>query len=62
MCWRNVIVTASLATGAVHAAFENSTRSGSESVNVPFASRPGSETLSVASPALEVTFAAAVAT
>src|SRR4051812_42282229 len=60
MCWRNVIVTGSLATGAVHDDFENSTRSGSGSVNAPFARWVGgfvSETDRVASPAVEMTFA-----
>src|SRR4051794_19196868 len=61
MCWRNVIVTGSLDTGAVHAALENSTRSGSASANDPFASTPGSLTVSAASPAVLITFAVEVA-
>src|SRR4051812_31209818 len=57
MCWRNVIVTGSLETGAVHDAFENSTRSGSGSENEPLVRWPGSDTLSAASPAVEITLA-----
>src|SRR3954453_7278281 len=57
MCWRNVIVTGSLDTGAVHEALLNSTRSGSDSANAPFVSTPGSDTLSVASPAVLMTLA-----
>src|SRR3954468_15926770 len=61
MCWRNVIVTGSLDTGAVHALLENSTRSASGNENDPFVRWPGSETLSAASPAVEITFAGVVA-
>jgi hypothetical protein len=57
MCWLNVIVTASLDTGAVHVDFENATCSGSGSENAPFIRRPGSATDSVASPAVLITFA-----
>src|SRR3954469_588689 len=57
MCWRKVIVTGSLDTGAVHDALENSTRSGSESANEPFVNTPGSLTESAASPAVDTTFA-----
>ena len=62
MCWRNVTVTGSLDTGAVHAAFENATCSGSESVNVPLARYAGcGDTLNAASPAVLVTVAVVVA-
>src|SRR5262245_16389035 len=61
MCWRYVTVTGSLDTGAVHALFESSTRSGSESENTPLARCPGSPNVSVASPAVEITFALEVA-
>ena len=61
MCWENVIVTGSLDTGAVHCDFENATPSGLGSEKAPLVSWPGSETLSVASPAVEMTFAAVVA-
>src|SRR4051812_21946392 len=61
MCWRNVIVTGSLDTGAVHEAFENSARSGSLNANDPFVSTPGSLTVSAASPAVLITFAVVVA-
>ena len=44
-------------TGALHAAGVSSTCSGCASVNVPLARWPGSETLSVADPAVEVTVA-----
>src|SRR3954447_9253915 len=62
MCWRNVIVTGSLDTGAVHDALENSTRSGSDNANDPFVSTPGSLTVSAASPAVLTTLAPVVAT
>src|SRR3954471_21717862 len=61
MCWRNVIVTGSLDTGAVHAALENSTRRGSLSANAPLVSTPGSLTVSAASPAVLMTFTVVVA-
>ena len=51
------IVTWSLETGAVQADFEKDTCSGCASVKVPLASRPGSDTLSAASPAVEITLA-----
>src|SRR5690349_9342931 len=57
MCCENPMVTGSLDTGAVHDAFDSVTCSGSGSVNAPLARWPGSETLSVASPAVEVTVA-----
>src|SRR4051794_5688212 len=57
MCWRNVIATASLDTGPVHDAFENSTRRASGSENAPLVRWPGSETVSAASPAVDVTVA-----
>ena len=49
--------TASLETGAVHADFENATRSGSTSENAPLVRWPGSLTDSAASPAVEMTLA-----
>ena len=58
---RNVTVTAALDTGAVHAPCDSSTRSGCGSVNAPFTRWPGSDTLSVASPAVLVTVAPVVA-
>src|SRR3954462_11160052 len=61
MCWRNVIATWSLETGAVHAVFDSSTRSGSGSENGPLARWPGSETPSAASPAVEMTVAVVAA-
>src|SRR5262249_42865434 len=57
MCWRKVIVTGALETGPGHVVFESSTRNGSGSVNAPFVRWPGSETLSDASPAVEITLA-----
>src|SRR4051794_9807442 len=57
MCWRKVIVTGSLATGAVHVVLLNPTRSGSGSENAPLVRCPGSLTESVASPAVEMTLA-----
>src|SRR3954454_15760615 len=57
MACLNEIATASLETGAVHAAFESETWSGSGSANDPLERYPGSETLSAASPAVEVTVA-----
>src|SRR3954451_9966005 len=62
MCWRKVIVTGSLATGAVHVDLLNSTRSGSGSENAPLLRWPGSLTESVASPAVEITLAFAEVT
>ena len=53
----NVMSTLSLETGAVHADFENETRSGSASENAPLVRCPGSDTDSVASPAVEMTLA-----
>src|SRR5690349_24981577 len=49
--------TRSLDTGADHALFDSETRSGSGSENAPFTRWPGSETVSAASPAVEMTFA-----
>src|SRR4051794_38121892 len=62
MCWRNVIATGSLDTGAVHDALLNSTRSGSLNANDPFVNTPGSLTDSAASPAVLTTVAPVVAT
>src|SRR3954454_17993437 len=62
MCWRNVMATGSLDAGAVQAAFESSTRSGSASENAPLVRWPGSDTLSVALSAVEMTSAEVVAT
>src|SRR6478735_6733586 len=53
--------TCSLEVGAVQADLLSSTRSGSASANAPLVSKPGSETLSFASPAVEMTLAAACA-
>ena len=61
MCWRNVIATAALDTGPVQLAGVISTRSASGSENVPLVRLPGSETLSVASPAVLMTLAVEVA-
>src|SRR4051794_25257823 len=61
MCWRNVIATAALETGPVHAAGAISTRSASGSANAPFIRCPGSLTDSIASPAVETTLAAVAA-
>src|SRR3954464_5048334 len=61
MCCLNVIVTGSLDTGAVHVAFEKVTWTGSGSVNAPLARQQVSPTDSVASPAVEITFAEPVA-
>ena len=58
MCCLNVIVTGSPDTGPVHAAFENATCSGSESVYAPLARYAGwGATVSAASPAVLVTVA-----
>ncbi len=57
----NVIGTFALATGALHCVVPSSTRSGCGRLNAPLVRRPGSLTLSVASPALEVTVASLVA-
>jgi hypothetical protein len=61
MCCLNVIVTLSLDTGAAQADFENSTPSADGSENAPFVRCPGSDTVSVASPAVEMTLASVVA-
>ena len=61
MCCLNAIVTGSLETGAVQVALLNATCSGSGSVNVPFVRWPGSDTVSAASPAVEMTLAVVVA-
>ena len=55
-CW-NATATASPEVGAVQALLPSSTRSGSIRVNAPLARWPGSETESVASPAVDVTVA-----
>ena len=52
-----MIVAAPLDTGPDHAPGAISTRSASGSENAPLARCPGSETLSAASPAVEVTVA-----
>ena len=57
MCCLNAIVTGSLDTGAVHVALENETSSGDGSENAPLTRWPGSDTVSAASPAVEITFA-----
>ena len=62
----NVIVTWSLETGPVHVDFENCTCTGWASVKEPLTSLPvlvelGSDTLRVASPALEITLAVVLA-
>ena len=57
MCCEKPIVTGSLETGPVHVDFERLTTSGDGSANVPFIRWPGSDTLSVASPAVEMTLA-----
>ena len=57
MCCLNEIVTGSLDTGASQVDFEKATSSGDGSENEPFIRWPGSETLSAASPALEITLA-----
>src|SRR4051794_25312028 len=61
MCWRNVTVDTALDTGPVQVAGARSTRSGSGRVNAPFVRRPGSETVSAASPAVEITVAVVLA-
>src|SRR5262245_54541381 len=62
MCWRNVIAADAFDTGPVHDAGAMSTRSGSGSENAPLLRWPGPSTLSVALPAVEVTFAIVDAT
>src|SRR5262245_12317268 len=57
MCCLKPTVTTSLDTGAVHAAFDNETSSGDGSENVPLVRCPGSEYVSAASPAVEMTLA-----
>ena len=57
MCCAKAIITASFDTGAVQAAFENDTPSGSGNVNAPLARWPGSDTLNAAAPAVLITFA-----
>src|SRR3954467_278213 len=56
MCCLKAIATTSLDTGALQVDFENAICSGSLKVNAPLDSLPPS-TLSVASPAVEVTVA-----
>src|SRR5688572_9958328 len=57
----NVTPTFSLEVGPVQALFASSTRSGSASENAPLVRKPGADTDSVASPAVEVTVASVVA-
>src|SRR3954452_3381326 len=57
MCCENRIAKASLDTGPFHVRGRSSTCSGSGSENAPLVRWPGSETLSVASPAVDVTVA-----
>ena len=58
----NVMSTLSLETGAVHADFENETRSGSARENAPLVRYAGDGvTDRAASPAVEMTFAVVVA-
>ncbi len=47
----------SFETGPVQVAFEKETASGDGNANVPFVRWPGSDTVSAASPAVEITFA-----
>ena len=55
MCCLKPIVTDSFDVGAVQAAFDNDTSSGDGSENAPFTRCPGSEYVSAASPAVEIT-------
>src|SRR3954463_11360015 len=55
------MVETALDTGPLHDPGAMSTRKGCASVNAPLVSRPGSETLSVASLAVLITFAVVVA-
>ena len=57
MCCLKPIVTASLEVGPVQADFEKDTSSGDGSANAPFIRWPGSDDVSVASPAEEITVA-----
>src|SRR3954465_4062076 len=57
MCGLNPTPTGAVDTGADQGLFEKVTCSGSDSVNAPLVSRPGSLTLRVASPAVEITVA-----
>src|SRR4051794_23693959 len=57
MCWANEIATFAFETGPVQDAGAKLTCSGLASENEPLVRWPGSETLSVASPAVEVTVA-----
>ena len=57
MCCRKVIAADALETGPVHDAGTMSTRNGCGSENVPFIRCPGSDTVSEASPAVEITLA-----
>src|SRR5437867_291016 len=61
MCWRNVIAEVAFDTGALHAFGAISTRSASGSANAPFIRWPGSDTLSAALAAVEMTFAVVLA-
>ena len=60
-CCLNAIVTGSLATGPVQVDFEKLTSSGDGSANAPFIRWPGSDTVSAASPAEEMTLAVVAA-
>ena len=57
----NVIVEVAFDTGVVQLFGAIATCSGWDSENAPLVSRPGSETVSAASPADEITFAVVVA-
>src|SRR3954451_16763885 len=57
----NSRVETALETGAFQVLGVIATRSGCGRLNVPFIRRPGSETDSVASPAVEITFAVELA-
>src|SRR3954452_16813146 len=57
MCWRNVIAETALDTGSNHVPGAMSTCSASGSEKAPLVRRPGSDTVSAASPALEITLA-----
>src|SRR3954454_13611951 len=57
MCWRNVMVDVPLDTGPLHVLGAMSTRSASGNENAPLVRWPGSETVSAASPAVEMTLA-----
>ena len=54
MCWVKPMVTVSLDVGALQLDFEKVTASGSGSENAPLVIRPGSDEVSVVSPAVEM--------